>query len=234
MSTTVETSHPGSHMAHRFCRFGVKHVSLFGSGLILGLIVSLLASGCSFLDLRLPALGKAGKYRTAKRDLAKPRGTGASTAVPLLEAIVKKDPFYRDTLTLLGRAYYQQRRYSAALQILQRAVLVNKEDEIAWLLLGLTQLRLGNDQKGLESFRGGLSLLNAKATKYGYRGYESWDVNKLVQSSIRRAIFQVQKGGLDNKQTLIRSGELILTRIELEEYFQEGDKAVEEQMEAGN
>jgi len=211
----------------------VKHLSLFGSGLILGLIVLLLASGCRFLDFRLPALGKAGKYRSAKRDLAKPRGEGASTAVRLLEAIVKEDPFYRDTLTLLGRAYYQQKRYQAALQILERAVLVNKEDEIAWLLLGLTQLRLGNDQKGLESFKGGLSLLYQKATKYGYRGYESWDRNKLVQSSIRRAIFQVQKGGLENKQRLIRSGELILIRIDDEVKDQSGDEAVEVQMEMG-
>ncbi len=212
----------------------VKHLYHFGSGLILGLVVSLLASGCSLLDFRLPALGKAGKYRTAKRDLAKPRGAGASTAVSLLEAIVKEDPFYRDTLTLLGRAYYQQRRYQAALQILQRAVLVNKEDEIAWLLLGLTQLRSGNDQQGLESFKGGLSLLYKKATKYDYRGYESWDKNKLVQSSIRRAIFQVQKGGLENKQRLIRSGELILTRIDDEVRDQSSDKAVEELSEFGS
>jgi len=212
----------------------VKHLSFFGSGLILGLVVSLLASGCGLSKFSLPALGKAGKYRTAEMELAKTGGTGANTAVPLLEAIVKKNPFYRDTLTLLGRAYYQQRRYQDALQILQRAVLVNNEDEIAWLLLGLTQLRLGNDQKGLESFKGGLSLLYKKATKYGYRGYESWDLNKLVQSSIRRAIFQVQKGGLENKQRLIRSGELILIRIDDEVEDQTGDKAVEELREAGH
>ena len=199
--------------------------------LTLGLIVSLLASGCSSLDFRLPALGKAGKYRTAKGDLAKPRGTGASTAVPLLEAIVKVDPFYRDTLTLLGRGYYQQRRYQDALQILQRAVLVYKEDEIAWLLLGLTQLRLADDQKGLVSLKGGLSLLYQKATKHGYLGYEAWDTNRLVRTAIRRAIFQVQKGGLDNKERLIRSGELILYRIDEEVSYQQGDATVEEQRE---
>ena len=212
----------------------VKHLSLFGLGLILGLIVSILASGCSVLEFRLPAIGKAGKYRTAKRELAKPRGAGASIAVPLLEKLVKEDPFYPEALTLLGRGYYQQRRYPAALQILQRAVLVDAQDEIAWLLLGLTQLRLGNDQQGLESFKGGLSLLYVKATKYGYRGYESWDVNKLVRSSIRRAIFQVQKGGLDNKQRLIRSGELILIRIDDEEADQEGDKIAEDFREAAD
>jgi len=198
------------------------------SGLALGVVVSLLALGCSFLEFRLPPLGKAGKYRTAKRDLMKPRGVGTSTGVPLLEKLVKEDPFYRDALTLLGRGYYQQRRYPAALDILKRAVLINEEDEIAWLLLGLTQLRLGNDQKGLESLKGGLSLLYKKATKYDYLGYESWDLNKVVQSSIRRAIFQVQKGGLENKQRLIRSGELILLRIDEEVIDQAGDKAVDE------
>jgi len=202
--------------------------SIFGSGLALWLIVLLLASGCSVLDFRLPAIGKAGKIRTAKRELAKPGAAGANTAVRLLEAVVKEDPFYRDTLTLLGRAYYQQRRYPAALQILQRAVLVNNEDEIAWLTLALTQLRMGDDQRGLESLKGGLSLLYQKATKYDYLGYESWDVNKLVQSSIRRAIFQVQKGGLDNKQRLIRYGELILIRIDNEVADQEGDKVIED------
>ena len=197
------------------------------SGLALGIVVSLLASSCSVLDFRLPALGKAGKYRSAKRELVRPGGAGASTAVPLLEKLVKEDPFYTGALTLLGRGYYQQRRYPAASEILQRAVLVDQEDEIAWLLLGLTQLRLDNDQKGLESLKGGLSLLYKKATKYDYLGYESWDMNKVVQSSIRRAIFQVQKGGLENKQRLIRSGELILIRIDEEVIDQAGDKAVE-------
>ncbi len=137
---------------------------------------------------------------------------------------------YRDTLTLLGRAYYQQRRYQDSLQLLQRAVLVNKEDEIAWLLLGLTQLRLGHDQNGLESFKGGLSLLY-KASKNGYRGYDVWDRNKLVQTAIRRAIFQVQKDGLGRKARLIRSGELILYQIDDEEAYLANDEVVKDRRE---
>jgi len=51
-----------------------------------------------------------------------------------------------------------------------------------------------------------------------------------VQSSIRRAIFQVQKGGLENKQRLIRSGELILIRIDDEVSDQSGHKSIEEML----
>jgi len=161
----------------------------------------------------------------------KPGGVGVRQAVPLLEAIAQKDPTYRDTLTLLGRAYYQQKRYQLAQQILQRALKVSNEDEIAWLLLGLTQLRMNHDQKGLESLKGGLSLLY-RATRDGYLGYEAWDTNKLVRSAIRSAIFQVQKGGLENKERLIRAGELILYRIDEEVFFQQGDALIEEQRDS--
>ena len=52
-------------------------------------------------------------------------------AIIALESVVKEDPTYRDSLTLLGRAYYRQGRYQDARQILMRAVAVNKDDEIA-------------------------------------------------------------------------------------------------------
>ncbi len=168
------------------------------------------------------------KYEHAKSLLRRSERTNEATAY--LESVVRKNPHYLDAQTLLGRGYYRQGRYQAALQSLHSAILVNKEDEIAWLLYGLTQLRLGDDQKGLESMKGGLVGLYKKATKNDYRGYESWDKNKLVQSSIRRLIYQIQKGGLDNKQRLIRSGELILIRIDDEVSDQSGDKSIEEML----
>ena len=158
-------------------------------------------------------------YEHARSLLLRSERTNEATAY--LESVVRENPLYLDAQTLLARGYYRQGRYQAALQSLHSAILVNKEDEIAWLLYGLTQLRLGDDQKGLESLKGGLSLLYKKAIKSDYREYESWDVDKRVQRSIRRAIFQVQKGGLDNKQRLIRSGELILRRIDDEELRQQ-------------
>ncbi len=222
----VDTRYASVQIPMTYCR--KKFVETSSA---LGLIVLLFAAGCSVLDFRLPAIGKAGKYGTASRDMMRPGGAGVRQAVPLLEAIVREDPFYRDSLTLLGRAYYQLGRYEDALQILERGVRVDRDDEIAWLVLGLTQLRLGRDQKGLASLKGGLSLLYKKATKHGYRGHKSWDVNNLVRSSIRKAIFQVQKEGLGNKRKLIGSGEIILYRIDDEVMLQESDRIIEERRE---
>jgi len=193
--------------------------------LTLVLLVLFFLSGC--LEIRPPLLGLASKYKTARADLIKHGGRGLRTAVPLLEEIVQTDPFYLDTLTLLGRAYYQQKGYQDALQFLQRAVVVNKEDEIAWLALGLTQLRLGVDGEGLENFKRGLSLL-INVSKGGYRDYEFWDRNGLVRHSIRRAIFRVQKDELRRKDLLIKSGELILRRMNEEETYQFTDRIIAE------
>jgi len=74
-------------------------------------------------------------------------------AIVALESVVKENPTYRDSLTLLGRAYYKRGRYEDARQILMRAVAVNKEDEIAWLVLSMAMLRMGENEKGLETRR---------------------------------------------------------------------------------
>ena len=200
--------------------------------IVLGLILTFLISSCAKLNFRLPAWGKAGKYRTGKNLFLQPGEKGANEALPHFEALAKEDPFYEDTLTYLGRTYYRQKRYPAALEVLRRAILVNKDDEIAWLTLGLVQLRIGDAQEGLESYKGGLALLS-KVIKHGYRGYYTYDRNGLVRSSIRRAIFQVNKDGLTSKQRLIRAGELILRRIDDEEVAQASDKGMETQIEMG-
>ena len=63
-------------------------------------------------------------------------------AVVALEAVVMVDPTYKDSLTYLGRAYYRKGRYQDAFAILERAVAVNPDNEMAWMSLGVTQLQL--------------------------------------------------------------------------------------------
>lgn len=186
------------------------------SRFILGLVTTAFITGCGLGDLRLPALGMAGKYTMGRAFLIKPRGAGVGEAIPYLEEIAKKDPFYRDTLTLLGRAYYHQGRYQDALQMLLRAVVVNTEDEIAWLVFGLTQLRLDENETGFENLKTGVALVN-KVSKNGYRSYVRWDLNGVVRSAIRRTMLIINKDGLAAKEELIRSSELILARMDDEE-----------------
>jgi tetratricopeptide (TPR) repeat protein len=165
--------------------------------------------------------------------LTKPQGGGVSEAVSHLEQAAKKDPYYKDTLTLLGRAYYYQKRYRDSLWVLQKALDVNKRDEIAWMTLGITQFRLGEDEKGLESLQTGLGLLN-QASKGGYRGYLYWDRNGAVRASIRKAILQVAEEGLNGKEQIIRSSEILLARLDNEERSQQGDKSVERWIQLGD
>jgi len=82
-------------------------------------------------------------------------------AVSALETVVRDDPTYKDSLTLLGRAYYRQERFADAHVILQRAVAVNKDDEIAWMTLGITQLRLNDNARGMESLKGAVTAVLA-------------------------------------------------------------------------
>jgi tetratricopeptide (TPR) repeat protein len=139
------------------------------------------------------------------------------TAVIALESVAKENPTYKDTLTLLGMAYYRKGRFQDAHAVLQRALAVEPKDEIAWLALGLAQLRVGQDAKGLESIKGGITLL-AQVSKNGYRDFEEWDTKGNVRASLRRSAFLAQKG-LEEKESLIRSTEQLIARTYDEEAF---------------
>jgi len=88
----------------------------------------LLISGCS---LSIPRLGIGGSYLGGRDEFLEGRGRNMDKAVVALETVVREDPTYKDSLTLLGRAYYRKGRYEDARQILKRALAVNNEDEIA-------------------------------------------------------------------------------------------------------
>ena len=173
----------------------------------------------------IPGVGIGGRYNDAKQQIIKRQGD-MNKAITKLEYVVSRDPFYRDSLTLLGRAYYKRGRYRDAFQILKRALAVNREDEIAWITLGLTQLRLGDDVRGLENIKGGLTLL-LRVSKEGYRGLEYWDRSGMVRSGIRRAVFYAAKG-LEEKRRIIRTGEILLARIDDEEWYGKQEQFLED------
>ena len=139
-------------------------------------------------------------------------------AVTALDAVVRDDPTYRDSLTLLGRAYYNKGNYEIAKQILQRALLVNKEDEIAWVALGLAHLQLAEDDKGVETLQGAITLVS-KVSRSGYRNYPNWDSKGLIRSYISRSVVDLRKGP-EAKAGLIRDCETLLSRMDDEENYQ--------------
>jgi tetratricopeptide (TPR) repeat protein len=139
-------------------------------------------------------------------------------AVVAMEYVVSQDPTYKHSLTYLGRAYYRKERYKDAYAILQRAVAVNKDDEVAWLAFGATQLRLGQNDKGIETLKGGITLAS-KVLGEGYKNYERWDIRGTIRASIRRCAFYLTKGP-EEKENILQSTDRLLALIDDEENFQ--------------
>ena len=197
--------------------------------------------GCLLFALVLPIsacisrpnwfFGLGGKYNEANIELLRGRAGNLDKAIGDLESIVQDDPGYRDSLTLLGKAYYKKGRYHDSFSILQRALVVNKDDEIAWLFYGLTQIKLGDNEKGLETIKGGLTLLG-KAMRNNYRDYPAWDPRGTVRASLNRAVFQALKG-LQERENLVQVTEILLARIDEEEWFQRQGRDINRKVEQG-
>lgn len=190
-------------------------ISSSATGCFLLAIIVSFVFGCS-RPAFLAGIGTSGKYLEAKEELTRRRGGNLDKAIFNLETVVREDPTYRDSLTLLGRAYYMKGKYGDAKLILERALYVNGEDEIAELVLSIAQLQLGENEQGLERVRGGLTLFSKVSTE-GYKGYKYWDRSGRVKIALRRSVVLARQG-LEEKDNLVRSLENLLAAIDEEEW----------------
>ena len=178
-------------------------------------------AGCGDIFTWVPRLGTGGRYLEGRDQFLRGRGGSMDTAIEALQAVVKDDPTYKDSMTLLGRAYYRRGHYDISRQLLERALLLNKDDEVAWLNLGLAQLKLGQDDAAMETLGGAITLVS-KASRSGYRGYVNWDSKGIVRTAVSRAVVAYKKG-LEEKDGIVRAAETILLRMDDEENFQRID-----------
>ena len=179
------------------------------------LLVAVLIYGCSN---SVPRFGTGGRYEEGRDQFLRGRGGDMDRAVVALEAVVMADPTYKDSLTYLGRAYYRKGRYQDAFAILQRALAVNPDNEIAWISLGVTQLQLGENEKGIETLKSGITLAS-KVMVEGYHNYEKWDIRRTIQTSIRRSAFLLISES-QAKEKIIQSVNQLLAQVDDEENFQ--------------
>jgi tetratricopeptide (TPR) repeat protein len=180
--------------------------------------IVLLCLTCAACTHTIPSLGQSGHYLEGRDQFLRGAGGDMNRAASALESVVRADPTYKDSLTLLGRVYYRQGRYADAYVILQRAVAVNKDDEIAWLTLGMTQLRLNDNERGLESLKGAVTILSKVAVP-GYREFKDWDLNSQVRTMLRRCALLITKG-VEAKDEILRASESLLVRMDDEENYQ--------------
>jgi tetratricopeptide (TPR) repeat protein len=184
--------------------------------------VFLTLAGCA---QNIPRFGIGGRYEEGREEFLRGRGGDMDKAIVALESVVSQDPTYKNSLTYLGRAYYRKGRYQDAFAIMQRALAVNKDDEIAWISLGLTQLRLGQNEKGVETLKGGITLAN-KVLVEGYHNYQFWDDGHVVRNALRRSAFLLVKG-VDEKPNIIGANDQLLALIDDEENFQKNNRIKE-------
>jgi tetratricopeptide (TPR) repeat protein len=166
----------------------------------------------------IPRFGIGGRYEEGREQFLRGRGGDMDVAIRALESVVSQDPTYKSSLAYLGRAYYRKGRYQDAYAVLQRAVAVNQEDEMAWIALGLTQLRLNQDDKGIESLKGGITLAN-RVMVDGYHNYIYWDTRGIIRSSLRRSAFLLLKGA-EEKENIIQNTDRLLALVDDEENYQ--------------
>lgn len=206
-----------------------RTIRAFLCTVLVGVLVLAGLSGC----WRPTGIGVGGKYNDAVLELGKARnGANVRQAIVDLEYVVTRNPRYLDSLTQLGRAYYYAGRYGSAHEVLKRALALNREDEIAWIVLGLTQMRRGDDEAGLASFKGGLTLL-AKVTRDGYKDFteEFWDSRGVVRRALRQSI-SLARRGVNEKQRLLNAGETLLFRIDRGLYDAEQNQSHSEYLDS--
>ena len=180
----------------------------------------------------VPRFGVGGSYEEGKEQFLRGRSGNMDVAVAALESVVSQDPTYKDSMTYLGRAYYNKGRYQDAYALLQRAVVIKRDDEMAWIAFGLAQLRLGQNEAGIESLKGGITLAS-KAMVDGYHNFIYFDTRGLIKAQIRRSAFLITKG-IEEKNDIISSTDRLLALVDDEVNFQRNTRIQNERPLYGN
>ncbi|HEU4639793.1 MAG TPA: tetratricopeptide repeat protein, partial [Candidatus Binatia bacterium] len=123
----------------------------------------------------------------------------------------------QSAVTYTGRALYQLGRFSEARQAFEQATLRFADDAMAPLYLGVTLVREGHREQGLQETTAGLKAI------YQWLDYIEanlpqgiyWDSNREIRSEIERVLKQMPERRLSIEQ-LIETAEWVGNRMEWE------------------
>ena len=146
-------------------------------------------------------------------------------ALAYFQSAAEKDPNYayvydlfrEGVWTYLGRAQYRIGRYEEARQSLQRAVSVDRNDNLARLYLGLALARRSNYAQGLKDIQAGLQSiydwLNYMQSSRPFTAY--WDPLHQIRSEIKNDLDVISGKDIDWPK-LIESAEWVGQQMEEE------------------
>lgn len=146
-------------------------------------------------------------------------------ALPYFFEAAQNDPdyiyrsmhFHEGVWTYVGRAQYGTGRLKEARQSLERALSIDKDDNLARLYLGLTLVRLGDTSRGFKEIESGLNGIH-EWLEYieRTRPFEAfWDPLREIRGAIEKDLANVSGKDFDRQQ-LIASAEWVGQRMENE------------------
>jgi tetratricopeptide (TPR) repeat protein len=148
------------------------------------------------------------------------------TALAYFQSAAHKDPNYvygsvlqQGIWSYVGRAEYAAGQFTPARQSLERALSLNKPEDIARLYLGLTLARSGDSQRGLAEIESGMkgihSWLEYIANAFRFSFGEFWDPGRNIRAAIESDLAMLSSKDVD-WQKLMADGEWLGKRIDEE------------------
>ena len=151
-------------------------------------------------------------------------------ALSSFQSAAQADPNYKygsayqqGVLSYVGRTEYALGRLPQARETLQKALIANKDEDIARLYLGLALARSGDRQAGLKEIESGMRGIHdwieyiTLAHRFSFGQF--WDPAREIRTQIQGDLAMISGRDLD-WQRLISDGEWVAKRME-----EEGDKA---------
>jgi tetratricopeptide (TPR) repeat protein len=149
------------------------------------------------------------------------------TARSYFESAAQVDPNYiyhsdlpgGSVQSYLGRADYVTERYAQARGELERALAIDKDDNVARLYLGLTFARMGDQVNGLKEIQSAMQALYdwiwyvQEHFRYSYGQF--WDINGTIRAAIRVDLAMIASKEI-NWPTLLADGEWLGKKMDEE------------------
>jgi tetratricopeptide (TPR) repeat protein len=127
--------------------------------------------------------------------------------------------FRQGIWSYVGRTEYAIGSFPQARQSLERALSLNRNEELARLYLGLTLVRSGDRQQGLREMEGGMRGIYDQ-TEYITQNFrftlgQFWDPGREIRTAIQNNLAMLSSREVD-VQTVLANGEWLGKRVEQE------------------
>jgi len=179
------------------------------------LLLAGLLAGCASLEV-------GGNFQSGRQALLRNQ---AEQALPYFLGAAQKDPdyvyrsmYFREGIwTYVGRTEYTLGKLKDARQSLERALAKDQDDNLARLYLGLTLMRGGEHERGIEELRAGMAglhdWLEYIERAHPFEAY--WDPTREIRGAIEKELEKIKAKDADREQ-LVADGEWLGKQMEEE------------------